>query len=110
MTCKECLCKDVCFYIHNAEDVIAEINPLACKDFKPKSRFVELPCEVGQTVYTINKKAICGHWEDNRWIVDKWDEWKVCEIPFSLTLFECGNGTYYLSREEAEKALAERSK
>ena len=48
MTCKECLCKDVCFYIRNAEDVIAEINPLACDHFKPKSRFVELPCEVGR--------------------------------------------------------------
>lgn len=67
------------------------------------------PCKVGQIVYSINRKALGGHWEDNRYIVDKWDELKVCEIPFSLTLWECGWKGIFLTREEAEKALAERS-
>ena len=67
------------------------------------------PCKVGDTLYSINKIALGGHWEDNRYIVDKWDAWKVCEIPFSLTLWECGWNGIFLTREEAEKALAERS-
>lgn len=114
MTCKDCVHYEVCAEQDAmlGENTIDEIKGVEkhCEYFKPKSRFVELPCEVGQTVYTINKAAIKGHWEDNRWIVDEWDKWKVCEIPFSLTLFECGKGTYYLSREEAEKVLSERSK
>lgn len=68
------------------------------------------PCKVGDTVYSINKTALKGHWEDNRYIVDEWSALKVCEIPFSLTLWECGWSGIFLSREKAEKALAERSK
>lgn len=64
------------------------------------------PCKIGDTVYSINRKALCGHWEDNRYIVDGWSEYKVCEIPFSLTLWECGWKGIFLTREEAEKALA----
>ena len=49
MTCKDCLCCDVCAYLHDTESVdFDEINPLACNNFKPKSRFVELPC--GETI------------------------------------------------------------
>lgn len=66
------------------------------------------PCKVGDIVYSISRKALGGHWEENRYIVDDWDELKVCEIPFSLTLWECGWKDIYLTREEAEQALAER--
>lgn len=64
------------------------------------------PCKVGDTVYSINRKALSGHWEDHRYIVDGWSEYKVCEIPFSLTLWECGWKGIFLAREDAEKALA----
>lgn len=66
------------------------------------------PAKVGQTVYSINRKPLGGHWEDNRYIVDGWGEYKVCEIPFSLTLWECGWVGIYLTKEEAKRALAER--
>lgn len=113
--CRDCVhyevCKDEVEFHHGASsDLEVDGVEKHCEYFKPKSRFVELPCEVGQTVYVIDKTSVRGHWEENRWVVDEWDEWKVYEIPFSLTLFECGNGAYYLSREEAEKALEERSK
>ena len=55
------------------------------------------PCKVGDTVYSIEMR-----------IVDKWVEYKVCEIPFSLTLWENGWEDIFLTREEAEKALKER--
>ena len=64
------------------------------------------PCKRGDIVYSINRKPLCGHWEDNRYIVDGWSEYKVCEIPFSLTLWECGWKGIFLTKEEAEKALA----
>jgi hypothetical protein len=71
---------------------------------------IELPCKVGDTVYAVKKKALRTHWDEHRYIVDDWDEWKVCELPFSLTLWECGGilgKDYYLTREEAEKRLLE---
>ena len=55
------------------------------------------PCKVGDTVYSIEMR-----------IVDKWLKYKVCEIPFSLTLWENGWEDIFLTREEAERALKER--
>ena len=55
------------------------------------------PCKVGDTVYSIEMR-----------IVDKWLKYKVCEIPFSLTLWEHGWKDIFLTREEAERALKER--
>ena len=55
------------------------------------------PCKVGDTVYSIEMR-----------IVDKRVKYKVCEIPFSLTLWENGWKDIFLTREEAERALKER--
>jgi hypothetical protein len=70
------------------------------------------PCKVGQILYSINRKPLRSHWEESRYIIDAWDEYKVCEIPFSLVLWECGWKDFgkklFLTREDAEKALAER--
>ena len=55
------------------------------------------PCKVGDTVYSIEMR-----------IVDKRVKYKVCEIPFSLTLWESGWKDIFLTREEAERALKER--
>lgn len=41
MTCKDCVHHDIC------ECAGRDI----CEDFKDKSRFIELPCKVGDTVY-----------------------------------------------------------
>ena len=55
------------------------------------------PCKVGDRVYSIEMR-----------IVDKRLKYKVCEIPFSLTLWENEWKDIFLTREEAEKALKER--
>lgn len=61
-----------------------------CKHFKDKSRFVELPCEIGREVYWINNG-------------------KLYKSKFSLADM-CGayGKTVFLTREEAEKALKKR--
>lgn len=61
MTCKDCIHYDLCrscsriqlgwhgnsvHYVENIEEI--------CKDFKDRSRFVELPCKVGNRVYFNN--------------------------------------------------------
>lgn len=52
MTCKDCFHYDTCIkiFITEKETVNPEKN---CPSFKDKSRFVELPCKVGDIVYEI---------------------------------------------------------
>ena len=47
-TCKDCLHGDVCFTV---------LNSMLCQHFKDRSRFVELPCKVGDRVYAAFTKA-----------------------------------------------------
>ena len=66
-------------------------------DYLLEHGVIVLPCKVGDTVYSIEMR-----------IVDKRVKYKVCEIPFSLTLWESGWKDIFLTREEAERALKER--
>lgn len=109
MTCEKCIHSCVCeTYVTYGGEWRAE----KCDDFKPKSRFVELPCEVGQTVYFI--KTHFGKPDSIVSLVvyqieiDRDGIWvRADDGPFHLVR---RHTDYYYSREEAEKALAERSK
>ena len=104
MTCKDCVHYKPCFY--------ANID--TCGMFKDKSKFIELPCKVGDTVY-----VICG------WV----SEYKVERLEYDgvfiwaelvnesynaedRTTKRCIsfdlNKTVFLTREAAEAALKER--
>lgn len=74
---------------------------------KQTGRIVKLPCKVGDTVYCVNKIR-SGHWEEDKYIVDDEGEWKIYEKQFNLVLYAAGD--YYLTKPDAEKALAERCK
>ena len=83
-----------------AGDCLGKGGALNCSrlaDYLLEHGVIVLPCKVGDTVYSIEMR-----------IVDKWVKYKVCEIPFSLTLWENGWEDIFLTREEAEKALKER--
>ena len=101
MTCKDCINCDKC-----PTGLACSANP-TCGMFKPKSRFVELPCEVGQTVYRIGGDNCIYSWQicvieiypDEIALVDDSDNYiKPSEI----------GKTVFLTKEEAEKALKER--
>lgn len=47
MTCKDCIHTEICVFDHTGEEY------KICDFFKPKSRYIELPCAVGDTVYQI---------------------------------------------------------
>ena len=49
MTCKDCIHYDVCQY-HIDEETTMTVNECS-HGFKDKSRYIELPCAVGDTVY-----------------------------------------------------------
>lgn len=116
MTCKDCIHYEACewfgfIYVEEMAD--------DCLRFEPKSRFIELPCEVGQTLWVVET----ANWQRTEWKVteakvsmlqQKADKsWKIRisirSSVYDVTLDEIGK-TVFLSKEEAEKALAERRK
>lgn len=100
-TCKDCLHIGICPNLNH--ETVAD----KCPDFKDRSRFVELPCKVGDHVF-----RLCGT-KKTRYVAER--------IVSAVTL--CGNGswsifstaydalgkTVFLTREEAEAELARRT-
>ena len=52
-TCKECVHVAVCSYAQNSNNEFEH-----CANFRDRSRFVELPCKVGDFVYFIKARRI----------------------------------------------------
>ncbi len=112
MTCKECVHYEVCVYLGNILDVSI------CDDFKPKSRFVELPCEVGQTVWRVVtmgtgvkfKKVGYNTWREREQTIKHFiRSVTVTKNNFYDIVFGGDFGkTVFLSREEAERELQKR--
>ncbi len=122
MTCKECIHYGVCggfiptdldqdvfdYCREGRTDEIPDIE-WRCNDFKPKSRYIELPCAVGDTVYfagiftgqiienTIVGITVC---EDDLIIHCSGEVWVSASQQLGKHAF--------LTKEEAEKALEEK--
>lgn len=89
-TCKDCLHIGICPNLNH--ETVAD----KCPDFKDRSRFVELPCKVGDAVYETDGIRIYPH-QIKKLIFD------VGHIAFD----ESAIGTsIFLTREEAEAELA----
>lgn len=114
MTCKDCvhyeMCKEWCSGIDEYIDPKGKENQEPCEHYKDKTRFVELPCKVGDIVYIISEGDIIplyvGCIENNHR--------GISILGFNEEYF--GNKTitlypdkqiikWFLTREEAEKAL-----
>lgn len=67
-------------------------------------RLVVLPCNVGDTIYHISKVRTT-HFEDDKIIIDDEGRLKIYEMPFALIHLPYIGKSYFLTREEAEKAL-----
>lgn len=97
MTCKDCIHTGVCIYLEMETDRVDKL----CRHFKDKSKFIELPCKVGDRVYSALYGKVTSHYI--RKIEINKDDLFACSalmIPFS----EFGK-TVFLTKEEAEKAL-----
>lgn len=153
MNCKDCLHYDVCggytlsdldcdvfhYAREGRADEIPDIEE-RCSGFKDKSRFVELPCKVGDTLFVLSTcydivsfpgdGVICPY--ENVCHIEDCTNYNDVLRPFPMTVecltigdhgicsifFEESSTEYlsteigktvFLTREEAEKALAERS-
>ena len=104
MTCKDCVHYKPCFY--------ANIDN--CGMFKDKSKFIELPCKVGDKVWFIGTP--CGGCEYYNEIMKeefiekcrKCEKTEIIECKFDYDLIGEFGKTVFLTREAAEAALKER--
>lgn len=118
-TCKDCVHVDVCEDItrHKLSPSRAEkILPIlrehgkTCELFKDRSRFVELPCKVGDTVYfilrsfdgkmRINPEKVCYFTIDA-------NELRIHTTAGYFTERDMNDGVFF-TRERAEQTLKER--
>lgn len=101
MTCKDCLHYEAC------ENKFLPEEP--CKAFSGKSEWVHLPCKVGDTVYIESEyQGVVESEVRTLFLASNSIEMirtGYCDVPFSNF-----GVTVFVTREEAEKALEERSK
>lgn len=129
-TCKDCLHREACMKFNKVRVEVLEKTASRgadelCDIFTDKSRFIELPCKVGDTVYAYCEDffVILPYFVENMNIgyigksrnyilyeanchADETDE-LIDEIDFD---FDDIGKTVFLTKEEAEAAIAERSK
>lgn len=121
VTCKNCIHEDVC---DNSVLKLTVIEYGDCSRFKDKSRYIELPCKVGDTVYlpwkwkdtsgiailTVERISITEAGQSIR--TDFWSDDEDYWLAYNCGVFKFDHigKTVFLTKEEAEKALAERSK
>lgn len=104
MSCGNCLHRDVCYHIeHYGRDL--DCNEL-CDHFRGFTKMIEVPCSIGDTVYSI--------WEDDEGVLQI-DEAEVLDVSAKMIWINGGGfdvnnlgKSDFLSREEAEKAIKER--
>lgn len=104
--CTECLHFEVCRkYAAGLEQLLTCDG---CEDFKDRSRFVELPCTVGDTVYVLCKQIVCDTVDGIA--IEKFPDSSIryqiyCEKSRATYEFKDFGKTIFLSHEEAEQAL-----
>lgn len=119
-SCKECLHGDVCKFkdlpapLSDSYIRESECIEKRCGDFKDRSRFVELPCSAGDTVYYIANV-------NGKDTISSATVKKVTIHSDGLIGYDCGVGEIgfssgsidkrvFLTEEEAEQALKEKEK
>lgn len=125
MTCKNCLyyeaCKGTYFTFKQMIDKDSfdkehYADVYNCPDFADRSEWVHLPCKVGDTIYKLwyGPCHLGETYPDSYGFDGCYDEcdikkviteYKVPNLRFIIDELMNGSCVYYLTREEAEKAL-----
>lgn len=107
--CKKCLHGVVC--------LASDVRTLVCNQFKDSSRYIELPCKVGDVVYYVMDLGLVhGQVLESKVLrIEIQDEMRfyaktVKHYRYNYLWFDSADlgKTVFLSREDAENALKER--
>ena len=117
-SCNDCIHNEICQQIEGPFNIIdADMN---CADFKLRSRFVELPCKVGDTLYSNNQfiqsaRVMAIYIDGNGGMFDleitAYNDERFLGFEKFVDkdyTFEDIGVNLFLTREEAEQALKER--
>ena len=117
MTCKDCIHYEVCGSLGmevyrwgrkpTLQIFLDKYKAEHCTRFKTRSRFVELPCKVGDDVYCIYHGKIERSGVISICIGSHYTGIVIYTVQFSFTAENIGKFIFF-SVEEAEQALKER--
>ncbi len=135
-TCADCVHVEAChefvkglaaargLKLGSVEEISAILQSDDCEHFKERARFVELPCKVGDSVFTIDKKeniqeciVINVNCKTQMTLNEKpWIDFVIVtepvddSLPFPMifTYSIAKNQILFLTKESAEQALKER--
>lgn len=126
--CKDCIHREACMKFNKVRVEVLEKTASRgadelCDTFADKSRYIKLPCKVGDTVYVLTSDSPTGIEES------RVKTMLLQEMPYGTTIkiivpciYDDWGGDYntfypnyfgktvFLTKEEAEAAIAERSK
>lgn len=114
MTCRDCLhwdaCKNMLEAMGHIVDGDGQNADKRCNDFANKSRFVELPCKIGDTVWCI--RNFHGHKHAQEGIVSEMFFTKEMKLLIRVKYVGCGQWgkKIFATREEAEAAINKKEK
>ncbi|MDE6469746.1 MAG: hypothetical protein K2L19_01815 [Eubacterium sp.] len=123
MTCKDCIHYDVCKYkfhhLNESHYILDSKNiEIVCKSFKDKSKYIELPCKVGDTIYKLLPIIDnLGYCTGEYFVCDKYFLEEISIQYGADTTYIDNNGnrylvedfgkTVFLTKSEAEQKLKE---
>ena len=119
MTCKDCLYYEPCstlnaeFKKHPKDFIDSDLCAKQCTTFKDRSRFVELPCKFGDTLFVPTRNLVSEYKVVSFHVCGEGIWYRTNVIKGILTRLISDNvenigKTVFLTREEAERALKER--
>lgn len=114
--CENCLKSDVCKHKASIDkDPILEDVIERCEHFKDRSKFVELPCNLGTEVYSVQRGRNKNEYITVNGCTYERSVPTYYIVKFKYTLMHYSEGLQFgkdmfLTKEEAEKALTERGK
>lgn len=110
MTCEDCIHHELCVCVGTRK--LYPGSSEGCRFFENKYRFVKMPCKIGDTLYDVYEAVNNGYGniqvyrvKDLRFLVDKRGR-VFLNVNSELILLDDFGKTVFLTREEAEAALA----
>ena len=120
-SCKDCVHVEVCceknLHVAVGMNIIPRFKykriEQECKNFKDRSRFVELPCKLGDTLFVPTRNLVSEYKVVSFHVCGEGIWYRTNVIKGILTRLISDNvenigKTVFLTREEAEQALKER--
>ena len=105
MTCKDCIHYEACKNLYEIHGDGLSGESHVCDYFADRSRFVELPCKLGDTVYYFNSAGKIFSQRVSGFIVNYVGILVDSDVMFNSNLI---GKRFFLTREAAEQALKER--